>query len=105
LDLIRPTLRFSGHRDLAAGPASGRSRFAPLDGLADFVFWGKDAPAIAEKFQASRLDDRQFGWVNVPDGEVYRFSKPFGCTPNTTPSTLTAARASIAASIQTGMKS
>lgn len=24
----------------------------PLDGLADFVFWGKDAPAIAERFQA-----------------------------------------------------
>lgn len=48
----------------------------PLDGLADFIFWGQDAPAIAEKFQASRLDDRHFGWLNVPDSEIHRFAQP-----------------------------
>jgi hypothetical protein len=48
----------------------------PLDGLADFVFWGKDAPAIAEKFQAPRLDDRNFGWVNVPDAQIHSYAKP-----------------------------
>jgi hypothetical protein len=47
-----------------------------LDGRTDFVFWGKDAPAIAEKFQASRLDDNNFGWLNVPAADVYRFAQP-----------------------------
>jgi hypothetical protein len=47
-----------------------------LDGLADFVFWGTDAPAIAEKFQASRLDDHNFGWVNVPDAQIHRYAQP-----------------------------
>jgi hypothetical protein len=48
----------------------------PLDGLADFVFWGKDAPAIAAKFQAPRLDDQHFGWVNIPDAESHRYFQP-----------------------------
>ena len=48
----------------------------PLDGLADFVFWGQDAPAIAEKFQAPRLDDRHFGWLNVSNAEMHRFAQP-----------------------------
>jgi hypothetical protein len=48
----------------------------PLDGLADFVFWGADAAAIAETFQASRLDDHHFGWLNIPDAEIYRFAQP-----------------------------
>jgi hypothetical protein len=48
----------------------------PLDGLADFVFWGTDAPAIAEKFQASRLDDRNYGWVNVPDAQIHTYAQP-----------------------------
>jgi hypothetical protein len=47
-----------------------------LDGLADFVFWGKDALAIAEKFQASRLDDCNFGWVNVPDARMHTYAQP-----------------------------
>jgi hypothetical protein len=47
----------------------------PLDGLADFVFWGKDAPAIAEKFQAPRLDDRHFGWVNIPDDQIHTYAQ------------------------------
>jgi hypothetical protein len=48
----------------------------PLDGLADFVFWGKDAAAIAERFQASRLDEHHFGWLNVPNAEIYRLAQP-----------------------------
>lgn len=47
-----------------------------VDGLADFVFWGQDAPAIAEKFQASPLDDGHFGWLNIPDAEIHRFAQP-----------------------------
>jgi hypothetical protein len=47
-----------------------------LDGLADFVFWGKDAPALAEKFQASRLDDHNFGWLNVPDAQIGQYAQP-----------------------------
>jgi hypothetical protein len=48
----------------------------PLDGLADYVFWGNDAPTIAEKFQAPRLDDRHFGWINIPDAEAPRYFQP-----------------------------
>lgn len=47
-----------------------------LDGLADFIFWGKDAKVIAEKFQAPQLDDQQFGWLNVPDAQMHRYAQP-----------------------------
>jgi hypothetical protein len=47
------------------------------DGLADFVFWGKDAPTIAKKFHAPQLDEHNFGWLNVPDADIFhRFGQP-----------------------------
>lgn len=48
----------------------------PIDGLADFVFWGKDAPSIAEKFQANEFEGGHFGWRDVPDAEVHRYAQP-----------------------------
>jgi hypothetical protein len=47
-----------------------------VDGLADYVFWGKDAPGVAEKFHAQKLNSHQFGWLNVNEAEVHKFAKP-----------------------------
>ena len=48
----------------------------PLDGLADFVFWGKDASSIAKKFQTPQIDSGHFGWLNVPDAQVGQLAQP-----------------------------
>jgi hypothetical protein len=37
-----------------------------LDGLADFLFWGRDAERIAAALKAPRVGDSEFGWVDVP---------------------------------------
>jgi hypothetical protein len=37
-----------------------------LDGMADFLFWGRDAEQIAATLMAPRLSDNEFGWVDVP---------------------------------------
>jgi hypothetical protein len=37
-----------------------------LDGMADFLFWGRDAERIAAILKAPRVGDREFGWVDVP---------------------------------------
>jgi hypothetical protein len=44
---------------------------APLDGKADFAFWGRDAERVAEKFAANRIEDNAFGWkdLDVDDAE------------------------------------
>jgi hypothetical protein len=36
-----------------------------LDGLADFVFWGRDAELAAQKLNAPRTGPSEFGWANV----------------------------------------
>ena len=36
-----------------------------LDGLADYVFWGRDAHKVASVVGAPRLESGEFGWVNV----------------------------------------
>jgi hypothetical protein len=41
-----------------------------LDGLADLVFWGADAVKAARILKAPRLPDDNYGWCNVPIGEV-----------------------------------
>lgn len=41
-----------------------------VDGLADFVFWGRDAAEVAKKFKAQKLNEREFGWVNLPEKEI-----------------------------------
>lgn len=39
-----------------------------LDGMADFVFWGKDAEKLARSVKAPSLDQEQFGWLNIEQG-------------------------------------
>lgn len=41
-----------------------------IDGRADFVFWGRDAEALATAVGAPRLDAGTFGWVDRPVDEV-----------------------------------
>lgn len=42
----------------------------PIDGLADFVFWGRDADEVARRLEVPALGDGQFGWRDRPFGEV-----------------------------------
>jgi hypothetical protein len=42
-----------------------------LDGKADFVFWGRDAEALAQTVGAPPTDEG-FGWTNLPLGEAIR---------------------------------
>jgi hypothetical protein len=44
----------------------------PIDGQADFVFWGLDAGHLAELSQAPQLDDRAYGWINMPIEETIK---------------------------------
>jgi hypothetical protein len=39
----------------------------PLDGMADFVFWGRDAEQVASAVNAPRLESGEFGWVDAPE--------------------------------------
>lgn len=41
-----------------------------VDGLADFVFWGRDAEALAQAIEAPALDDGNFGWTDLPIDDV-----------------------------------
>lgn len=38
----------------------------PIDGLADFAFWGRDAAAVAKRMSADELEQGVFGWRDVP---------------------------------------
>jgi hypothetical protein len=43
----------------------------PLDGLYDLVFWGADGPAVADRVEASTVDDDGvFGWTGLTRDEV-----------------------------------
>jgi hypothetical protein len=42
----------------------------PGDGRADIVFWGRDEERLAERFQAPRLEDGTFGFVDCPFDEA-----------------------------------
>lgn len=37
-----------------------------IDGCADFVFWGQDARDVVTTFNAGKLPDGTFGWMNLP---------------------------------------
>jgi hypothetical protein len=37
-----------------------------IDGMADFIFWGRDAERIATTLKVPCVGDTEFGWVNVP---------------------------------------
>jgi hypothetical protein len=41
-----------------------------LDGLADFVFWGRDAVQAAAEVGAPALPEGNFGWLDLPVGEA-----------------------------------
>ncbi len=41
-----------------------------LDGQADFVFWGKDAADVAQVFHAKSINQREYGWLDLPLDEV-----------------------------------
>lgn len=57
--------------------ALGRFRmWQSLDGLADFVFWGPDAEALAEDVGAARLGGELFGWLDVSIDEVGGVAQP-----------------------------
>ena len=45
---------------------------ASIDGKADFVFWGRDAQALAEVVSAPALGDGNFGWCDLAEGEAVR---------------------------------
>lgn len=38
-----------------------------LDGMADYVFWGRDAELLARSVKAPSLDQGQFGWLNIDE--------------------------------------
>lgn len=41
-----------------------------IDGLADFVFWGKDALRLSKKFEAPHVQDNIYGFVGKPVMEL-----------------------------------
>lgn len=41
-----------------------------LDGLADYVFWGRDAAEVAGRTEANHLSDDHWGWVDLPIREA-----------------------------------
>lgn len=43
-----------------------------LDGRADFVFWGRDAAALAEAIGAAELPGEGFGWADLPLEDAVR---------------------------------
>jgi hypothetical protein len=44
----------------------------PLDGRADYVFWGRDAEEVARQVGAPRLDEEHWGWCDLPAKEAAR---------------------------------
>jgi hypothetical protein len=37
------------------------------DGLADYVFWGRDADSVARAVAAPQLESGEYGWLNAPE--------------------------------------
>jgi helicase-like protein len=48
----------------------------PIDGKADFVFWGRDAEAVARLVSAPALGSSQFGWMDLPVEEAVERGLP-----------------------------
>jgi hypothetical protein len=42
----------------------------PLDGLADVIFWGRDAETLARESGAPKLEESSYGWQDLPIGEA-----------------------------------
>jgi len=58
------------------GPLGAFKMWESLDGLADFVFWGRDAAPLAAASQAPELDDGLFGWTDLPMARVGEHAGP-----------------------------
>lgn len=58
------------------GPMGHFRMWEPEDGLADYVFHGRDAPALAKELGASDLGDGLFGWKDVPMERVGEKATP-----------------------------
>lgn len=43
-----------------------------LDGMADYVFWGREAERVAHALNVPRLGPDEFGWRDVPEGLAHR---------------------------------
>jgi hypothetical protein len=48
----------------------------PIDGKADFVFWGRDADEVAREHRVPALADGQYGWEDLPIDEIVRRGEP-----------------------------
>jgi hypothetical protein len=48
----------------------------PHDGLADFIFWGRDAEVLAHELGARSLGDGSFGWRDLPMAAVVGVAEP-----------------------------
>ncbi|RYZ44262.1 MAG: DUF2185 domain-containing protein [Myxococcaceae bacterium] len=58
------------------GPMGRFRMWESLDGLADYVFFGKDAPALAKELGASDLGKGVFGWKDLPVAQVGEKATP-----------------------------
>ena len=38
-----------------------------IEGLADYVFWGRDADAVAAAVGAPQRESGEYGWLNLPE--------------------------------------
>lgn len=47
-----------------------------IDGLANFLFWGRDAAQVAVKFGAPRRSGTEWGWINLPIEEIVPIAEP-----------------------------
>lgn len=48
-----------------------------LDGLADLVFWGRDAETLARELGAPKFDQIRYGWRDIPLDDVQTHYKAF----------------------------
>ncbi|WAM25302.1 DUF2185 domain-containing protein [Myxococcus sp. NMCA1] len=58
------------------GPLGHFRMWEPLDGLADYVFRGEDAPALARELGASDFGNGLFGWKDLPMERVGEKATP-----------------------------
>jgi hypothetical protein len=42
----------------------------PIDGKADFLFWGADAAEVARDYRVPHLGEEQYGWLDLPVEEI-----------------------------------
>jgi hypothetical protein len=60
---------------LDAGVLASWNESQPTDGKADIVFWGLHEQEVAKKFEAPKIDDDTFGFLNLPVREAIEIGK------------------------------